>query len=36
MSGNTHIKVYLSMANSGMVVDDMMKGSVFAVGNIVS
>lgn len=29
-------KVYLSTVNSGIMVGEMMKGAVFAVGNVVS
>ena len=34
MSGGTHIKVYLSMTNNAIIVDEMRKGAVFAVGNV--
>lgn len=34
VSGDTHIKVCLSMINSGIMVDEMMKGAVFDVGNV--
>jgi len=36
VSGGKHIKVYLSVVSSGIVVDEMMKDSVFAIGNLVS